>query len=477
MHIRDRILRGAVFLSARQVLGVVVRGGGALLLLRLLGPVEYGLYAGSAAIVVFLALVAPLGVDVYLLQREEEPSEQIQDQAFSFLLVSSLAAVAVGLLLSIGVVRALPDPGFTAPFRALLLAVPLEVLWVLARARMERSLRFGRLAALELGADVVFYIVSLGLALRGFGVWAPVAGYVVRQTCQLIAGYVVAGCRPRWDWSPSALREPLRYGIGYSSSRWITESSGLINPLLVGGLLGPAAVGYVAVATSLVDALGFVKTATTRLGIAAFARIQNETERLRNAHREGTVLQVLGTAPLLAGAALLAPLVAPHLLATTWEPVVGVFALCALGAAIGSLFKLHSSVLHACDLNMAVLRVRIVRLVLLLVAALVLIPRAGVLGYGVAVLVRLAGLFLADRELRRLFPPRYREALPWLLVCLPPMLAPWVPWPWTSGLLVPAPARLSMAGPRAELAKYLRYMRGALSGGVASRSERPSVAW
>lgn len=297
MHIRDRILRGAVFLSARQVLGVVVRGGGALLLLRLLGPVEYGLYAGSAAIVVFLALVAPLGVDVYLLQREEEPSEQIQDQAFSFLLVSSLAAVAVGLLLSIGVVRALPDPGFTAPFRALLLAVPLEVLWVLARARMERSLRFGRLAALELGADVVFYIVSLGLALRGFGVWAPVAGYVVRQTCQLIAGYVVAGCRPRWDWSPSALREPLRYGIGYSSSRWITESSGLINPLLVGGLLGPAAVGYVAVATSLVDALGFVKTATTRLGIAAFARIQNETERLRNAHREGTVLQVLGHRP------------------------------------------------------------------------------------------------------------------------------------------------------------------------------------
>lgn len=455
MGVRDQAFRSGAFLAGRHVLGVAVRLVGVVLLTRTIGPSAYGLYAGPLAIVTVLATLSTAGIEMYLIRREEEPDKEIDDQAFTFLLVSSAAGTVLAAVAAVALRGSLLDERFTAPLLALACSIPLNVLWVPAQARLERAFRYREVAGIELAGEVVLYVVALVLAAGGAGLWAPVAGYLAMQAWLLVSSYWVARYRPCWRWSRPLLGEMVRYGFGYSSAAWVFRLHDLINPLVVGRYLGPAAVGQVALALRLVDTLAFAKRATGRLAVVVLAKVQSDPARLGRAHAEGMALQLLGAGAPLAVFALVATTLVPVLLGDGWQPAIEVFPLLALVTLVGTLFNLHSSALHVRRLNAPVVRLRVAQVALAAGAAVVLVPRYGVVGYGLAEALRLVAFVLVHRAVRVLFRPRYGAAVPWLVAWLPPLAAPWVPWPWTGLLVVPAVVVLLSRPARRQLGEIL----------------------
>ena len=104
MSLRSHVLRGGAYLALREMLGVAVRLGGVLALTRLLGPADFGVYAGAAAIVTLLAYVAQWGTEIFLIRREHEPSARLYDETFTFLLMSTgcVTTVALGVTVAVG---------------------------------------------------------------------------------------------------------------------------------------------------------------------------------------------------------------------------------------------------------------------------------------------------------------------------------------------------------------------------------------
>src|SRR5829696_5376922 len=100
MILRERVLRGGTYLVLRQGLGLAISLVGVVLLTRLIGPANYGLYAGALGLLTFLSSVARMGVDVYLVRRGGPMDEGIYHQAFCFLLVSGFGLSVLGLLAS-----------------------------------------------------------------------------------------------------------------------------------------------------------------------------------------------------------------------------------------------------------------------------------------------------------------------------------------------------------------------------------------
>ena len=98
------------------------------------------------------------------------------------------------------------DPGAVGPLRVVAPLLPLAVAPVPARARLERAIEFGPLGA---------------------------------------------------------------FGRDDSAGPWMTMASDLVNPLLVGRLVGPSGVASVAIAARSIEQLGAVKQATMRLATPA----------------------------------------------------------------------------------------------------------------------------------------------------------------------------------------------------------------
>ena len=459
MTLREQVLRGSTYLILRQGIGLVVSLGGVLLLTRLIGPTDYGLYAGALGLMIFLSLVARMGVDVYLIRQEGDIGEAVYHQAFSFLLLAGLGLSGLGLLVSPLAVRWMEDPRFLNPLQALLLFLPLTTLSVPAVARLERALDYKKVAGLELVGQLLLYTLALTLAWYGLGVWAPIAGYLLSQIWSVGASYSLARYRPRLFWSSKLLREMLGYGLGYSASIWVWQLRILVNPLIVGRYLGPEGVGYVALAIRIVEALSFVKGATWRISIAALSKVQQDFTRLRRALEEAMGLQMLALGPLLAGFALLAPWLLPRLFGDQWSPVLLVYPFIALSYMANAVFTMHSSVLYVLRHNWAVTLFHSAHVALFAGVALLLVPQLGIIGYGLAEIAAFGSYLILHLYLIRLFRFEYERTWPWLLAFVPALFFPLVGVPWGLILWV-FPLVMVFSNPaRAQVREYWQHIR------------------
>ncbi|MEM9563997.1 MAG: oligosaccharide flippase family protein [Actinomycetota bacterium] len=449
--------RSGRFLVARQLIGLVIKLVGILVVTRLIGPEAYGLFAAVAAVAAVLATIAVFGIDVQLVRS---PGSAADDTAFAVLVGSSvviggLAALAAPLLGSW-----LQDDGVVAPMRTVAVLLPLLVIGAPARARLERELRFDVVARNELAADIAVYVVSIPLAVAGAGVWAPIAGLLARNAMLVVTSSLAARYLPRPVVDRGELVALARFGTGYSAAKWFSLVGRLVNPIVVGRVLGPVGVGHVAVASRIVEQLGAAKQATMRLAIAAFAKLGDDRDRLRAAHAEGVLVQVVGSVPLYAAAAFLAPWLVPTAFGQDWAPAAELLGLLAIAASVGTLFNLGPPFLQVRGRNGPVVRLRGLQVASLLGFTLLLVPPLGVVGYGLARLIRTIPFLTLHRELLRWFQPTYRSGARWVLALLPVMTAAWWPGEVRPVLLFGPVALASLPSTRRELRSVVAQVVG-----------------
>jgi PST family polysaccharide transporter len=428
MSLRERVLHGSAFLALREGAGTALSIGGMLLLTRLIGPANYGIYASAHVLLAYLVALSEAGLGVYLVRLGEEEGDRAFHQAFTLLLGLSAAGVLLALAALPLLEGAVQMRGMRGAATALIVGLPLVHLVKVPMARLERALDYKRVAAIELAGHLAYYVVGLTLAFRGAGVWAPVAGWWADQVVTCVLVYRT-GYRPRLVWDRPLARTMLSYGLSYSVSLWVTQLRSFANPVVVGRFLGAAGVGYVALAIRILDSLGFVKVATTRISIAALARLLGERDRLARALTEGMSLQVLAVAPLIVGFGVVAPFVIPLVFGPEWLPTLQVFPLLGLSYIAGSMFMLHSSALVTLHRNYDV--------AVLFGAAWLLVPRYGAAGFGWAEVATIPTyLLLHALTARRVDRLGYAHALVWFAAFAVPLLAfRWILFTWPVALL------------------------------------------
>ena len=442
MTLRETALRGGVHLAGREVVGLFIRFAGALLITRLIGPSDFGIYAGALAIVTMLATASQLGSEVYLIRREVEPERRVYNEVFTILLVSTGAAVALGLAGSLVVGMVVGSPTVIAAFQVLLLTLPLSVLWAPAQARLERGFRFRSLAYLQVACDAALYGVAVLLAIAGTGVWAPIGGTFASASILLVGSYVLARFRPEIAGSRTRFRELGAFAVRFTPAGLFWNSANLVNPLVVGTVLGSASVGYVALATRLADTASFVLRAVYRVSLVALSRVQTDSERLRRGFEEMVLLAAIGVGVPLAVMSVLAPPLFPMLFGEEWEPALEVLPFVSFFYLMLGVFTTHLALLHVLGRLLTTSFVALLRFVILGVGALLLVSPLGLVGYGIALVVSTIAWVLADAAARSSVGFRYGSAMRWVLALTPALFAPLVDRPWAYVLLAPIVALL-----------------------------------
>lgn len=456
-------VRGGGYLIGREAVGMVVRLVGVVVVVRLVGPSQFGIYSAAAAFSLFAASFAQMGLEVYLIRLGAALRPRHFDQAFSLLLVSSLAVtgVAEGLTFALG--GLLRPVGVLDPLRVLLLCTPINVLWAPAQAAIERRFNYRVMGLIELGGDIVLYATAIPIALAHHGAWSLVIGFFAWQSWLFVTSMIAAGHRPRWDWSWQEVRAFGRHGLGFSSSDWLRRAGDLVNPLVVGTFFGATGVGYVAFSLRLVDTVGFAKRSAYRLGLVAMSRVDgDDTSRLRYSIEEGSLLQFLALAGPFAGFGVLARWIVPVAFGHSWTHALPVYSLLALTTVLGACGFVQSTFMYSRGRNVLVAVTVAARDVVLAVAAVVLVKAMGLDGFGVASLAALASLVVMDRALRRMFSFSYAKVARWVVVFGPPILFPMVPLPWAFLLLAPS-ALVALPANRAEVARLYLLVRTAVS--------------
>jgi PST family polysaccharide transporter len=460
MTLRDEAMRGGAHLIGRELFGLLIRFGGALLVTRLIGPSDFGLYAGALAIVTVLATAAQLGGEVFLIRREHEPPRRMYDEVFTTLLLSTGAAVVLGLVGSFVVGAIIDRPSAVAAFQVLLLTLPLGVMWAPAQAMLERAFSFRAMAYLQVGSDATLYSVAVVLAVAGAGVWAPIAGTFASLAFLLVGSYTLASYRPRIELSRARVLELGRFAVEFTPAGLVWTAVPLVNPLVVGTFLGSASVGYVALATRLVDTASFVERATYRVSLVALSRVQGETDRLRRGFEEMLTLRAIGVGGPLAVLCIVAPFFIPTAFGEEWEPALDVLPFVSVSYLIGAVWSTHVALLYVLGRQVVATMISLLQFVLLAAAALVLVPSLELIGYGGALLVASTAWVFADLSLRKHVDFDYGLAARWIVALTPPLFIPLLDTPWAITLLAPVTLLLAFDRvSRSQLWGYAGFLR------------------
>ncbi len=436
-------------MSLRLAAGAGIGIVGITLLTRFIGPANYGIFTAAHATLVYFITMTECGIGVYLIRLDRDAPEDFH-QALTLLVLFSLVGILLGVPAAFLLEHFYGLREVRTAVIAMVLGLPLVHVVKVPMARLERALDYKRVAMIELVGNLSYYMVALPLAYRGAGLAAPIAGWWAQQLAQLIQLYGT-DYRPRFVWQPSIIRRMVSFGAPYSVTQILMALRDLVNPLVVGHLLGPTGVGYVALGLKIVQQLGIVRTATARISVAAFAKVQGEPARLARALTEGMFLQIIAVGPLLCAFSVIAPLVIPFVFGPKWVPVSQIYPWLAVATMITSIFQLHISVLTVLALNYQQALSYFVRLVLLVALAAVLVARLGTTGYGMAELLSLPPFcFLLHRTISaRIQPLRYASALIWLFAFSLPLFAAYLGVGAWLSLLIPVawgPTRRELFG-------------------------------
>ena len=400
--VRDLLVPGAVHMAGRLVATTVLKIVGLLVITRLVGPQHYGAYVVAFGIYSFAVQVGEAGIVTALVRRAEEPPETGWRTAGTLL---AAAALILALLLAM-LGQAIADYAAAAEIAWLLpliaVALPLQLLTGVAIGRLERRLDYRLVARVELSRDLVYYLLAFALAATGWGATALGSALLAQHACGFMLAHRLAGRWPGFGFDRLEARALLRFATGFSGANLLWQARSLVLPLIAAPLIGPAATGVAGLTVGIVQALSAAMNIIWRMGVASLARVQGDAVSMAAGIGAAMRLSVLAAAVPLLGFGWLGGMLVSSLFGERWAAAVTLFPFVATAYLTAALFRPHSAALTALSRHGALAVFHAVHLAVLALATLLLVPRFGLIGLGLAELAAIPAFVLLHWQVRRI---------------------------------------------------------------------------
>ena len=349
--LRDSVASGVRWGALNQAVQQATRLAVQVVLTRLLAPESFGLIALAFVVVNFGSLLTGLGFSQALIQRRELRRNLI-DAVFvgSGLLGAALAGLVAVTAQPLAVL--LGDEALTPVLRLLSLVFLFQGIEGVPNTMLRRRLLFRLFVLSSTIAAVVGGAVGITLGFAGAGVWALV-GFALTEsvvaTALAWAFAVRAGVwHPRVTWDLRPLRGVLGYSGAVTGNRLLIYGSRNVDNLIVGRVLGTAALGFYGLAYRVM--LFPIQRVTDVIGsvtLPTFAAMQDNPTRTAAAYLRSVRYLAAVIVPLTAGVAVSAHHVVPVLFGPQWEPAVLPLRILALSGPAIALVRLNGNLWEA----------------------------------------------------------------------------------------------------------------------------------
>lgn len=341
------VRRAVIWRSGSQIVGQVIAWTVTLIVLNLLRPADYGLYAMAAVMMTILDFLNGYGVASALIQQKDV-SPRIIRQALGIMICLNTGIAIIQFAAAPLVAAYFGKPEIEALLHHLAFIYLATPFIIVPEVLLSRSLDFKRQAIANLTGAVVGAIVSLGCALAGYGVWtlvyAPIALFYTRAICLTIAArmYIL----PIFDFTGTG--HIVRFGGALMVSHlcWVVQSQADVT--IAGRLLSEHDVGLYATALFMSQLIvaKFVPP-LNQVAFPAYAKLQDNPAAVRSAFLDSIRLIMLVTAPIFLGIAAVAPTLIETLFKPEWQDMVLLVQLTALAMPALTLQVLFPSVNNA----------------------------------------------------------------------------------------------------------------------------------
>lgn len=315
-----RSVSGLLWSGAGTVFRTVLQIGTHILLARLLGPENFGLFALSLVVVAFTAYFADVGLAYGLIQR---PSVTDRDVRFVFTWQVTLSgALTAALVLgSDGLSHLVGDPRVGPVLAWLSLACLFGALGTTAEMLLRRAMDYRALNIASVSGYVIGFIgIGLPMALAGYGVASLVTAHVAQTLVKslLQLGFRRHALRPLFVHADA--RGFFTFGLtalATNLQNWVLTN---LDRLVVGRAFGVGAAGLYSTMVNLILSPSMqLADILHSVLYSASARVQNDLVQVGRAFKAAAGLVMLLLAPAFLSIAVVADTFVHALYGERWQ--------------------------------------------------------------------------------------------------------------------------------------------------------------
>lgn len=289
-----------------------------LVLARVIGPAQYGVYALALSLLTLLAIFQYYGFAEAIVQRAKV-DDSFLDTVFWCDLVLAFCLIGVAQAAALPAARLFDVPLLEPVIRWLSIICLLQALVTVPTALCRRALQMQVLAARTLLSYAIGGIVGIAMALHGYGVWALVASQIVQYVVILLVMGWRLPWRPRLRFSRAALGELAGFAGHFMIGNGIKLSADRISPLLVGMFVNAEGVGCYALASRmLVFAIIVTNSPIERVTLPVLSRFAHDLPSFRETYRKMVLVVNSVWTPVATGLGATATVLLPPLFGARW---------------------------------------------------------------------------------------------------------------------------------------------------------------
>lgn len=343
----DTVRRAVIWRSGSQIVAQLVQWTATFLVIRILSPADYGLFAMTGVVLTFLNMLNGYGLASGLI-REPDVTERQTRQLFGMLLLLNGTLAVAQLALAPVAAAYYRHPQVAGLLRVQALLYLTTPFVALPLALLSRRMDFRHQATANILASVASAGTALGGALSGWGVWtlvaAPIVLFAVRAVAMTIAARSLVW--PLFDFRGAG--HLARYGGVMAASQlfWFLQTQADV--FIAGRHMGAHLLGIYTTALFLAQIfVSKIVPPLNEVAFSAYARLHGaDGDPLPRGFLRAVRVVMALALPFYAGlAATAGPLVAT-MLGSKWAEVAPVVTLLALAMPF---MTLQALLTPACD--------------------------------------------------------------------------------------------------------------------------------
>jgi O-antigen/teichoic acid export membrane protein len=348
MDFKTASVRGGAYTSLALAVDFVIRMGSIVVLARLLLPEHFGLLAMVVAITTVAERFKDLGLSLATVQSREITHQQVST-LFWINAALGLGTALVVSALSIPISRFYGDDRLVG----ITLAIASTFLWggltIQHEALLRRTMRFGLVSCIGLGASIASMAIAVALAVAGFGYWSLVLRDVSRSVLLAIGLWWACPWVPSLPTRGSGAGAMMRFGGHVAIVQMVTLLSQNVGAILIGRVFGAGPVGLYRQSQNVVqfpfDQLSYPVWVVSE---PALSRLQDEAERYRRYF--GKVMTVFSgiAMPLATFLVIYADSVVLVVLGPQWTEATIIFQIMAVAAFVSPISSTIGLVMVTC---------------------------------------------------------------------------------------------------------------------------------
>ena len=406
-EIKHRAVRSVIALTARTIFLQLVSVGAFFLLGIFLSPKAIGIFIIVSALIRIFSLFTDVGLGAALIQKKEDLDDEDLKTTFFIQEILVVLAILLGLLVTPWVVKyASLSPDGVFLYRVLLLTLFISSLKVIPSILLERKLAFEVQIIPQILETLVFNVLVVFLAFKGFEVAAYAWAFLASAIVSLPVYYFLSPWRIALGFSWSRAWKLLSYGLQFQGKNVLAVIKDDLLTFFLSGIVGSVGIGYWGWAQRWAySPFRLIGDSVTKVTFPAYSRIQDDLELLKRGIEKSLFAVSSILFPILAFASVfISSLI--HLIPryAKWEPALPSFYLLCAQAVISAVSSILINVLDATGHVKTTLRLMVMWIILTWVLTILAVTRFGFTGIAFAQLLTAFTIVITFILVRRIVP-------------------------------------------------------------------------